>query len=313
MSPDASLKEASINGSIANDISYTYIPAYNSAYGPSDELINLSESGFFETQDIIFCYMLWAGVYNPLNDSFYNAHLNGASFIELTSANVPEYFDYTSDGTQDDPICYYYNNMGVDSNTSKRYGENLLMYISKEYGNHPEITDSWPVIKITYAGWGSHADTLERASWTNPYSQNMEFNFIPTYNYSTHAAYTDEIVAAGENGTLAEQDAIFCEMMSGSIYNATNQSLLLAHNNGTTLIDIYSSGVPEYFDYIYSGAENITLINSYSNIESEFASAPKNAENFLICLAKEYANTPETTGSWDYVDVNIAICGSISS
>jgi hypothetical protein len=38
----------------------------------------------------------------------------------------------------------------------------------------------------------------------------MEFNFIPTYNYSDSSEYLDEIIAAGENGTLSEQDTLFC-------------------------------------------------------------------------------------------------------
>ncbi len=301
--PHASLEEASVNGSIANDISYTFIQGYGTS-GPSDELLNTSENGFLETQDVIFCYMLSSSVYEPLEEYFESAHSNGVSLIDLTSAGTPAFFDYTSSGNLDDPICYYYNNMGIDSNISKRYGENLLIYLAKEYGNHPEITDNWPVIEITYTGWGMYASTLERASWTNPYSQNMEFNFIPTYNYSDSSEYLDEIIAAGENGTLAGQDAIFCEMMKGSIYNATDQWLIQAHDNGTTLIDIYtsSSEVPEYFDYKYDSSENITLIDSYNNIESEFASAPKNAENFLICLAKEYSNQTETTDDWSYLN-----------
>ncbi|MDW7731773.1 MAG: cobaltochelatase subunit CobN [Methanolobus sp.] len=301
--PHASLGEASVNGSVANDITYTFIQGYGLS-GPSDELLNASENGFLNTQDVIFCYMLNSAVYEPLEEYFEEAHENGVSLIDLTSAGVPACFDYTSNGKLDDPICYYYNNMGIDSNISNRYGENLLMYLAKEYGNCPEITDNWPVIKITYTGWGTYANTLERASWTNPYSQNMEFRFIPTYNYSDFSAYTDEIVAAGENGTLGEQDAIFCEMMNGDIYNATDQWLLQANENGTTLIDIYSSesDIPEYFDYRYNGAENITLTNSYNNIESEFASSPKNAENFLISLAKEYTNQTETTDTWNYVN-----------
>jgi cobaltochelatase CobN len=305
-SPHAALKEASINASISDDICYTYIPAYSPSYGPSDELINASEAHFFETQDIVFCYMLWDGVYNPLNDSFQNAHSKGTAMVDLTSAGVPEYFDYTSNGKQDDPICYYYNNMGIDTNISRRYGENLLMYLAKEYGDRTEITDQWPVINITYTGWGSKRNTLERASWTNPYSQNIEYQFISTYNYSTYEANCDAIIVAGENGNLAEQNSIFCEMMNDDIYNATNQCLSDAHDAGTTLMDIYSSSsdIPEYFDYNFSGSEDIELMNSYNNIESEFATAPKNAENFLLCLAKEYSNANTVTDDWQYVDVN---------
>ncbi|WP_340820679.1 cobaltochelatase subunit CobN [Methanolobus sp. WCC4] len=300
----ASLEEASTNGSIADDISFTFIQGYGPS-GPSDELMEAAENGFLETQDIIFCYMLYSGVYDPISEYLYSAHNNNVSLIDLTSAGVPEFFDYSSNGKQDDPICYYYSNMGVDTDISKRYGENLLMYLSRQYSDRPEITDQWPVIKITYTGWGIYSTTLERASWTNPYSQNMEFAFIPAYNYSTYSAYCDEIIDAGENGTLRQQDAIFCEMMNGDIYNDTDQWLLEAHNNNTTLIDIYSkeSVVPEYFDHKFSGSENITLINSYKNIESEFATDPRNAENFLICIAKEYTNRSEATDNWNYVDI----------
>ncbi|MDN5310937.1 MAG: cobaltochelatase CobN [Methanolobus sp.] len=303
--PHAALREAAMNSSIADDISYTYIPAYDSSYGPSYELVNASESGFFETQDIIFCYMLWSGVYDPLDEAFYEAHQSGVSLVDLTSAGVPEYFDYTSNGKQDDPIYYYYSNMGVDSTISKRYGENLLMYLAKEYGNNSEITSQWPAIKITYTGWGMHGNTLQRASWTNPYSQSMEFRFFPTY-FSNYSANLDEIVTAGEQGILAEQDVIFCEMMSSDIYNSTNSWLGEAHGNGTILIDIYSSSsdIPAYFDYRYNGSENITLIKSYNNIESELSSSPKNAENFLICLAKEYSTESGVTDEWNYVNTD---------
>ncbi|MEZ5335465.1 MAG: cobaltochelatase subunit CobN [Methanolobus sp.] len=297
--PGEALEQASINGSHSDEIEYTYLPSYNTTTwaGPSDELIDAAESGLLNEQDVIFCDMLSASIYEPLDESLSAASENGVSLVDIRSIDTPEYFDYVSDGTIDDPICNYYNSMGTETVTEKKNADKLLTYIAKEYGNHPEITDYWQTIKILYIAWAP-SDALANASQTNPYSQNIEYTFLPSYNTTTWAGPSDELLEAAASGLLDEQDLIFTDMVTGSIFEPLDQYFSTAHDNGTVLVDIRSMDTPEYFDYVYEGTENETLCNYYNNMGTATAVQLNNAENLLVHLAK-LAN-PEFTEEWEY-------------
>ncbi|MDP2217701.1 MAG: cobaltochelatase subunit CobN [Methanolobus sp.] len=142
-SPNNALEMASQTCVYSDLIEYAYIPGYNTTtWGASDELLAAAQSGLLLDQDIIFCDMLSSNVYTETNDSFHQAHENGISVLSIRSSGTPSYFNYVSDGKQDDAICNYYNNMGI-SGKGLENAENLLIYLAKEYGNHSEITSTW--------------------------------------------------------------------------------------------------------------------------------------------------------------------------
>ena len=70
-------------------LKYTFIPYYNKTNGASAELLAASESGFLETQDIIFCNMVGGSVYTAyngsINDSLVHAQENGAELYSIRS------------------------------------------------------------------------------------------------------------------------------------------------------------------------------------------------------------------------------------
>jgi cobaltochelatase CobN len=300
--PSPALQMASEMSEHADDIRFTYIPSYNTTTwaGPSDELIEAANNGFLEMQDVVFCDMLSASVFEPMNTSFYSAKKNGTSMVDIRSINTPSYFDYVSNGSASDTICNYYNSMGTGTAVEKKNAENLLIYLAKEYGNHPEITDKWVTIKVMYVAW-TPSDALATASQTNPYSQNIEYTYIASYNTTTWAGPSDDLLAAGMGGLLGQQDVIFCDMLAGSIFEPMDQWFRSAHDNGTVLVDIRSMNTPEYFDYVYEGSENNTLCNYYNNMGTATSPELRNAENLLIYLTKELGNNPELTDEWEYV------------
>ncbi|WP_319506856.1 cobaltochelatase subunit CobN [uncultured Methanolobus sp.] len=306
--PSQALELASQNNMHNDEIEYTYIPSYNTTTwaGPSDELLEIADSGLLDEQDVIFCDMLSANIYDPLNDSLISAKDNGVSFVDIRSLNTPDYFDYVSNGSIDDPICNYYNSMGIDSEVERKNAENLLIYLAKEYGTHSEITDNWITIKVMYIAWAP-SDSLATASKTNPYSQNIEYTYIASYNTTTWTGPSDDLLAAGEGGLLEEQDVIFCDMLASSIFEPIDQFLKNAQDNGTVLVDIRSVDTPDYFDHVYEGSENNTLCNYYNNMGTATGAQLNNAENLLIYLAKELGVNPELTDDWEY-----AILGPIT-
>jgi len=84
----------------------------------------------------------------------------------------PSYFDYVSDGMEDDPICNYFNNMDT-SGEGLENAENLLIYLTMK-------------TKVTYIGW-SESEPLKKASETNDYSDLIEYTYIPGYDASQHS------------------------------------------------------------------------------------------------------------------------------
>ncbi|WP_212556125.1 hypothetical protein [Methanosarcina spelaei] len=113
-------------------IEYTYIPAYNfTTYGASDELLAAGKNGFLETQDVIFCQMLDKSVYASMDKSFKAASDNGTSLMAIQSSDTPSYFAYDSNGSVDDPICNYYNNMSTEGDGLDN-AEDLLIYLVTE-------------------------------------------------------------------------------------------------------------------------------------------------------------------------------------
>ncbi|MCC7575688.1 MAG: cobaltochelatase subunit CobN, partial [Methanomethylovorans sp.] len=284
------------NGSVE----FTYIPSFNTTTwaGPSDELLQAASSGLLLQQDILFTDMLSSAVFDPLSETFEAAHDAGISLVDIRSMGTPEYFDHISDGSSTHLIDTYYTNMGTDTEEERRNAENLMLYLAKEYGNHPEITDKWDTIKIMYLCYAANP-ALENASLTNPYSQNIEYTYIPSFNVTTWADPSDELLQAASRGLFQEQDVIFCDMLSSSIYIPLNQSFWEAHAAGTVFVDVRSIDAPAYFDHVYTGDENVTLLSYYNNMGTETDAQLNNAENLLIYLAKEYGGHPELTAGWE--------------
>ncbi|MDK2891696.1 MAG: cobaltochelatase CobN [Methanohalophilus sp.] len=293
--PGQILLNASLSNPYSDQINYTFVSAYD-GWSVSDEIVNASTNGLLELlgdQDVIFCDMLYSAVYDPLNDTLYEAHLNGTSILAIRSADTPSYFDYISDGDDEDKICTYFNNMDSASYSGKKSAENLLIYLSRNYGNHPSITDSWPMINITYVAYDPSA-ALEKASKTNPYAEFISFNYLPSYN-KTDFIISDELITASESGFLSQQDVIFCDMI---FYNEFyNNTFYPAHESGASLLDVNSYGTPEYFDYVSNGSLNDKICTYYGNAEVS-GSGLKSAENFLMYLSRDFGNHPEITDEW---------------
>jgi len=301
-SPNSVLEIASGSNLYHDDIYYTYIPAYNtSSWGASDELLEAAQNGLLARQDIIFCDMFSSGLYYEMNVTFSSLHDNGISLLDIQSIGTPSYFDYISNGSTDDPVCNYYNNMGTDPVGIKN-GENLLIYLAKEYGDKTNVTDDWISIKISYVAYVP-SSALERASQTNPYAQLIEYTYLPAYNTSSWGA-SDALLAAKDSGLLGQQNAIFCDMFSPGLHDQMNNTFLSLHNNGVSLLDIQSDGTPLYFDYISNGSSDDPICNYYNNMGTDTLAQLRNAENLLIYIAKEYGGNPNFTATWEYTNAS---------
>ncbi|WP_445474040.1 cobaltochelatase subunit CobN [Methanococcoides methylutens] len=293
--PGLILQNASLSNPYSDQINYTFVSAYD-GWSVSDEVTNASSNGLLELladQDVIFCDMLYSAVYEPLNDTLYAAHLNGTSMLAIQSADTPEYFDYVSNGNDADKICTYYYNMDGSSYSGIKSAENLLIYLARDYGNSPFVTDNWLMVNITYVAYDPSAPLTE-ASKTNPYAEFVSFTYLPSYN-KTDFNISDELVTASESGFLSQQDIIFCDMI---FYNDFyNDTFYPAHESGASLVDVKSYGTPEYFDYVSNGSIDDKICTYYGNAE---VSGPglKSAENFLMHLSRDYGNHPEITDEW---------------
>jgi cobaltochelatase CobN len=95
LSQSDALELASQKNPYSGSIEYTWVSAFNaSTYGASDELLAAGASGFFDTQDVVLCDMLWEPVYTPMNESFKSAFNNGTIFLAIRSSDTPSYFAY---------------------------------------------------------------------------------------------------------------------------------------------------------------------------------------------------------------------------
>jgi cobaltochelatase CobN len=268
------IKLASQTNDYSDLIEYTFIGYYDSGISP--ELIAAAESGFLETQDVIFCQKFYSSVTGnaTVNNSLKAAHDNGAdlySIDPMSSSYVPpSYFDYSSKGSTNDTVANYYSNMGTEGEGLEN-AEKLLIYLTM----HKDLT---------YIGY-SESEALKIASQTNDYSDLIEYTFIGYYD----SGISPELIAAAESGFLERQDVIFCQKFYSSVTgNATvNNSLKAAHDNGADLysIDPMSASYvpPSYFDYSSDGSTNDTLATYYSNMGTE-GEGLENAENLLVYL-----------------------------
>jgi len=147
-------------------------------------------------------------------------------------------------------------------------------------------------VNITFICYDGSA--LTAAEQSNPYNASINVTYISGYSNFT-------------NITFENQDVIFSYML-WSQFEDIGDDLESAHENGTALIDITSMMDPTYintssYDKIFAGTSpyNSTEEKFFYNMGSRGV-LRKNAENFLIYLAKTYGNKPELTDSWVYQD-----------
>ncbi|WP_167879790.1 hypothetical protein, partial [Methanococcoides methylutens] len=80
--PNDALEMASETNDYSDLIEYNYINYYNSSAddGISDDFREAAESGFLETQDVIFCDYLGSTILNAtsISESLISAQANGA-------------------------------------------------------------------------------------------------------------------------------------------------------------------------------------------------------------------------------------------
>ena len=253
-SPNNAMETASRTCVYGDFIEYAYIPGYNTTtWGASNELLAAAQSGLLLDQDIIFCDMLSSKVYTETNDSFYQAHENGISLVSIRSSGTPSYFDYVSDGKQNDEICNYYNNMGT-SGKGLENAENLLIYLAKEYGNSPALTDGWGSSTNNYdeflfiLGTDFNKDTLKAAALAADID--LQFNIT--------VLSTEEVP---DNFDFTEYAVIFIESQDEALVNDVwRTSINTAKGAGAKVIG-------------YNLSRNITMANvdlyseEYTNIE----------------------------------------------
>jgi cobaltochelatase CobN len=254
--PSDALEKASQTNQYSDFIDYTYINYYNStSKGASDDVLAAAENGFFETQDVIFCDMVSGKVYITLNESLQSAHDSGTSLLSIITniSSVPSYFDYRTSGSANDTINNYYNNMGT-SGKGLENAENLLIYLAKEYGNHPELTDSW----------GSSANNYDEFLFILGTEFNKDALIVAAATEDIDLQLNTTILSAEEipeNFNFSQYGVIFIESQPEELVNTTWRSgINAARATGSKVIG-------------YNLSENITLNNvdlysdEYTDIE----------------------------------------------
>ena len=278
--PSAELETASQTNPYSDSIEYTYICYYDSSKTPAvnDDVLEAAENGFFETQDVVFCSMVSGDAYKAINDSLKSAHDSGTSLVSIKTnlTNVPEYFDCRIYGTTNDTISTYFNNMGT-SGKGLENAENLLIYLATEYGNHPEMTDSWGTSKRNYEeflfilGTDFNKDALITAASTEDIDLQL----------NTTVLSTDEVP---DDFNFSQYGVIFIESQPEELVNTTWRSSI----NSARAAGAYVIG--------YNLSENITLTNvdlysdDYTAIERFWIQGGEtNMENMLRVMAQEFA------------------------
>ncbi|HII79364.1 MAG TPA: cobaltochelatase subunit CobN, partial [Methanosarcina sp.] len=147
-------------------------------------------------------------------------------------------------------------------------------------------------VNITFICYDGSA--LAAAEESNPYNASINITYISGYSNFTDVTFED-------------QDVIFTYMLWNQ-FQYIGDDLERAHENGTALIDITSMMDPTYintstYGKIFAGSKpyNSTEEKFFYNMGSRGV-LKKNAENFLIYLAKTYGDKPELTNSWIYED-----------
>jgi len=147
-------------------------------------------------------------------------------------------------------------------------------------------------VNITFICYDGSA--LAAAEQSNLYNASINVTYISGYSDFS-------------NVTFENQDVIFTYMLSTQ-FKDIGDDLERAHENGTALIDITSIIDPTYintssYDKIFAGTTpyNSTEEKFFYNMGSRGV-LKKNAENFLIYLAKTYGDKTELTKNWVYED-----------
>ena len=314
-------------------IEFKTLEAYNDAGdGPSSEFIAAAKSGLLKDQDILICDNLSSAIYKYDSNLFPSICTQGHTYIvniqppgqTLTWKFYYNYvYAYETNETTSGPfgglvdsdtaIGYYYDNMGNETEEEKDNAENLLIYLSKEYGFRPRLTEDWTLdkldkIKIMYLG-AEASETLGVAANNSRYSDSINFTNIKALNSS--GGPSEELLSAAESGLIGEQDLIFCDQLSSSIYEALNDTFLQAHSGGAAFVSINSSDnssensseIPSYFDYASDGLADDPVCKFYRYMGTDGAVRQKSAEYLLQYLAENYANRPDITGEWDLIRI----------
>jgi cobaltochelatase CobN len=269
--PSEALQLASSSNPYSDYVEYTCIEAYNytNTSLASDTLKACADSDFLSTQDVIICYMIGSKIYGTSNltDALENADTSGASLISIYSVNAtPVFFDYISNGKQNDTICNYYNNMGT-SGKGLENAENLLIYLAKEYGNHSEITGTWGTTMSNYddflfiLGMDFNKDAMENAA--SAADIDLQLN--------TTILSTDEVP---NDFNFSNYGVIFIESQEEDLVNVTwRSSINNARGAGAKVIgynlssNISLTNVDWYSDE-YTDIERFWIQGGQTNMES---------------------------------------------
>ena len=283
--PSEALETASQTSPYSDFITYTYINYYDSSKDPAvnDDVIEAAENGFFETQDIIFCNMLSGAAYSAINDSLKSAHDSGTSLLSIKTKlpTVPTYFDYRvyyeDEIDANDTIAFYFDNLDT-SGKGLENAENLLFYLATEYGNHPELTDSWGASSKNYEeflfilGTDLNKDDLTAAALAEDVDLQLNTTVLSMADVS-------------DDFNFSQYGVIFIESQPEELVNSTwRSSINTARGAGAYVIG-------------YNLSENITLTNvdlysdEYTEIERYWIQGGEtNMENMLRVMGQKFAD-----------------------
>ncbi|MDK2947924.1 MAG: hypothetical protein PWQ63_1084 [Methanolobus sp.] len=142
-------------------------------------------------QDVIFTYMLWGSKYAEFSDEMEKANASGTTLVNIASYIDTSIYDYDFSGGEpygSDDEKYFFN-MGMKEEFLRSNAENFIIYLAKNYGNHPSLTDSWaceaPVI-LPQGLYHPDADaywfdtTAEYLDWYQNQSNGEHYTYDPS-------------------------------------------------------------------------------------------------------------------------------------
>ena len=305
LSQSDALELASQTNQYSESIKYTWISAFNaSTYAASDELLAAGESGFFETQDVVLCDMLWEPVYTPMNESFKAAFSNGTAFLAIRSSDTPSYFAYNSTGSIDDSVCNYYNNMSTEGDGLKN-AENLLTYLATEYGDLSEISADSNNTNESSGNESSLENTTDLIIDSNSTNVNLgnellfilgsEVNEPALRNAASNPGISSELnitiftknEAVPEGFDFSKYSMIFIESQAESVVEGWKTDIASAEAKGSKVIG-------------YNLSSNITFPNvdlysdNYTDIERYWVQGGEtNMESMLKLMGQKFSGVWE--------------------
>ncbi len=237
-----------------------------------------------ETQDVVFCDYIGSTILDDpvIDETLRNAQEKGTELYTVrTMGTAPEYFDYISDGSSNDPICNYLNNMGTDGEGLEN-AEKLLIYFASyipEFLFTPDETNVGSNELLFVLGTGFNELALNNAALNSNISSELNITIFTPAN------------PVPEGFDFSNYGVIFIESQDESVINGWTSSLSSATAGGAKVIG-------------YNLSSNITLPNvdlysdEYTNIERYWVQGGEaNMQSMLKFMGQKFS------GAWRGGDI----------